>query len=83
MSWKVIIDKPARKFIARQNPDQQKRILTAIYKLPAEGDIAPLRGTPGRYRLRVGTYRVLYDLHNDILTVAVIKVDNRGDVYKG
>ncbi len=83
MSYKVVIEKPARKFIAKQPPDQQKRILTALYKLPYEGDIRPMRGTKGQYRVRIGTYRAVYYLYNDILTVAVIKVDNRGDAYKG
>lgn len=83
MSYKVVIDKPARKFIQKQPPDQQKRILMALYKLPYEGDIFPMRRTKGQYRVRIGTYRAVYNLYNDVLTVNVIKVDNRGDVYKG
>jgi len=83
MSYKIVIDKPARKFIQKQSPDQQKRILTALYKLPYEGDIFPMRGAKGQYRVRIGTYRAVYNLYNDVLTVNVIKVDNRGDVYKG
>lgn len=83
MNYKILIDRPARKFIERQPPDQQKRILAAIYKLPKEGDIFPIRGKKGRYRLRIGTYRAIYSLEKNILTVTVMKVDNRGDVYKG
>jgi len=83
MSYKVVIEKPARKFILKQPRDQQERLLKALYKLPLEGDIFPMRGVKGQYRVRIGTYRAVYDLHNDILTVQVIKVDNRGDVYKG
>lgn len=82
MKYQVVIEKPARKFIIKQPPEQQKRILIALYKLPYEGDICPMRGTEGQYRVRIGTYRAVYNLYNDILTVSVIKVDNRGDVYK-
>ncbi len=83
MNYKVVIEKPARKFILKQTKDQQERLLKALYKLPLEGDILPMRGMKGRYRVRIGTYRAVYNLYNDILTVQVIKVDNRGGVYKG
>ena len=83
MSYRVFIEKPARKFIQKQPPAQQKRILTALYKLPDVGDIRPMRGKVNQYRVRIGTYRAIYTLNDDILTVNVLKVDNRGDVYKG
>ena len=83
MSYRVYIEKPARKFIQKQSPDQQKRILTALYKLPNEGDIFPMCGKANQYRVRIGTYRAVYNLDRDVLTVTVIKVDNRGGVYKG
>ena len=82
MSYKVLIDKPARKFIAKQPPDQQKRIMTALYKLPDVGDISPMRGKANQYRVRIGGYRAVYNLDRNVLIVNVIKVDNRGDVYK-
>lgn len=82
MSYKIVIDRPARKFIEKQPKEQQARILTALYRLPHEGDIFPMRGHKGQFRLRIGTYRAVYNLYNDVLTVEVIKVDNRGDVYK-
>ena len=83
MKYKIVIEKPARKFILKQSRDQQERILRALNKLPVEGDIFPMRGSKGQYRVRIGTYRAVYYLHDDILTVQVIKVDNRGGVYKG
>lgn len=83
MSYRIFIEKPARKFIEKQPPAQQKRILTALYKLPDVGDIRPMRGKVNQYRVRIGKYRAVYTLDKDILTVTVLKVDNRGDVYKG
>lgn len=40
-----------------------------------------LEGRNG-YRLRVGDWRVLYELFNDRLVIVVVKVKTRGDVYK-
>ena len=35
-----------------------------------------------KYRLRVGKYRVLYSIEEDILTVYVVKAGHRKDVYR-
>ena len=82
MSYKVVIDKPARKFIAKQSQEQQRRILQALYKLPYEGDISSMKGKVNQYRLRIGEYRALYSVQDDVLIVNVLKVGPRGDVYK-
>ena len=36
-----------------------------------------------KYRLRCGVYRVLYEIHDDVLVVCVVKVGHRKDVYRG
>ena len=35
------------------------------------------------YRVRVGDYRILYQIKKDILTVLVIKIGHRREVYRG
>ena len=82
MKYQIVIDKPAMKFLLKQPLEQRERLLKAIYKLPDQGDIKPMGGHENLYRLRVGTYRVIYTIENDILTVRVLTIDNRGDVYK-
>lgn len=82
MKYKIVIDKPALKFLQKQPPDQRERLVKAIYKLPDLGDIKPMGGHENLYRLRVGSYRVIYTIENEILTVRVLTIGNRGDVYK-
>lgn len=82
MQYKIEIDKKAIKFISKQPKNQQERIYKAIYKLPSQGDIKALQGYIGYYRLRVGDYRIIYTVHNDILLVQVVAVGNRGQIYK-
>lgn len=79
---RIQIDKPAMKFLAKQPKPQQERLLRAIYALPADGDIKPMSGHDGLYRLRVGSYRVLFTVENAVLTVHVLQIGNRGDIYK-
>ncbi|MCH5194785.1 MAG: type II toxin-antitoxin system RelE/ParE family toxin [Oscillospiraceae bacterium] len=80
----IIFEKAAKKFIVKQIPEQQKRLLKAISRLPENGDIKKLKGYSSLYRLRVGDYRVLYTVDTDdqYTIVTVSNVDNRGQVYK-
>ncbi|MCL2445751.1 MAG: type II toxin-antitoxin system RelE/ParE family toxin [Oscillospiraceae bacterium] len=76
----VKIDKDARKFIDKQPPKNQIRMLQAIFALP-KGDICPLAGKDGIYRLRVGGYRITF-CYDDESTILIRTAGNRGDVYK-
>ncbi|MGH6969655.1 MAG: type II toxin-antitoxin system RelE family toxin [Stellaceae bacterium] len=46
----------------------------------ATRNVKALKG--GGYRLRVGDYRVLYELKNDILVILVVRIANRREVYR-
>ena len=81
MTYRIEFKKSARKFIEKQPEAQRKRLYKAIYALP-DGDAKPLQGLDGVYRLRVGDYRVIYELHNDIMLILVVNAGNRGDIYK-
>lgn len=79
--YKLEFDKAAHKFLAKLPKDQQLRIITALKKLPDEGDIKYLKGTDSLYRLRIGKYRAIYSVLNDILVIRVINIDSRGQIY--
>ena len=82
MTYQIIYDKPALKFLRKQTPEQQKRLVAAIHGLPERGDIKPMAGRPNEFRLRVGSYRVLYTVKDNLLIVQILAIGNRGDVYK-
>jgi mRNA interferase RelE/StbE len=44
-------------------------------------NVTRLQGRPG-YRLRVGDWRVIYELEDDRLVILVLKVASRGGVYR-
>lgn len=69
----------AVKTISRLNNPIKQRIKIAIEKLP-DGDIKKLKGYTTKYRLRVGDYRVIFDMCDNILTIGEILP--RGEVYK-
>ncbi len=80
--YKFEFSKDAKKFLQKQPPKQQARIIEAIMKLPDNGDIKPMSGHKNLYRLRIGDYRVLYTVNGNLLIIYVLAVGNRGDVYK-
>lgn len=82
MQYRIEIDKRAVKFISKQPKPQRERLLRAIYKLPETGDIKQMQGYINYYRLRVGDYRVIYTVNDDVLLVRVVEIGNRGDIYK-
>ena len=71
--------KIAVKYIEILDKPTKQRIKTAIEKIPF-GDIKKLTGYENDYRLRVGNYRVLFSLDNDIIIVK--DVLPRGQAYK-
>ncbi len=63
----------------------QKRILVKIGEIAANpyaqhNNVTKLQGRDG-YRLRVGDWRVIYDLYNDRLVMIVLELDVRGGIY--
>ena len=45
--------------------------------------IKKLRGADSLYRIRLGDYRVVYELRREVLVVLVIKIGHRSEVYRG
>jgi len=35
-----------------------------------------------KYRMRQGVYRILYEIHDDMVTVVVVKIGHRREVYR-
>ncbi len=85
MTYEYNIRKKAMKFIQKQERKQQERLLKAIYALPLIGDVKKMVGEDNLYRLRVGDYRLLFEMSEktkEITLIDVTNADNRGQIYK-
>lgn len=85
MTYKITIRKTALKFIQKQERKTQLRLFKSINSLPHSGDIRKMSGYSSLYRLRVGDFRVLFEMSqmSDTITlIDITDVDNRGQVYK-
>jgi len=84
--YKVVIKASAAKeieSISRKKERQQiiKRI-GLLADNPRPSGCTKLSGYD-RYRIRQGTYRIVYGIEDDELVVCVVKVGHRKDVYRG
>ena len=79
----IIYHKSAIKYLKSIEKKTRDGILASIDLLtqyPPVGDIKPMQGMNGMYRLRCGKYRVIYGFCDGKLEI--IKVGARGDIYK-
>jgi len=62
--------------------EQRRRIGQRLDALQQDlrGDVKKLAGQAGRYRLRVGDYRILFSLEKDLIFVHLVK--DRKDAYR-
>jgi len=85
LSYKVLIDDKVIKDMKKIDKIWQKKILhkikTTLSKNPHKGKKL-IGNLSDFYRLRVGDYRIIYSIDEEIVTVEVVKVRHRKDVYK-
>ena len=77
----------ARNYLARLPLKTKTAIVNKLHELALNPDnpsldIDILKGRKG-FRLRVGQYRVIYTRQGDQLSIEVVRVRSRGDIYRG
>ena len=83
--YAVLTTKSFAKSLSRLPANWQKRILGKIKEIAADpyakhNNVAKLQGRDG-YRLRIGDWRVIYELHDDRLELWALEVGARGGIY--
>ncbi|OGV63927.1 MAG: addiction module toxin RelE [Lentisphaerae bacterium RIFOXYC12_FULL_60_16] len=61
------------------------RIVAAVDSLssqPLPSGVAKLQGSQRTYRIRIGDYRVIYELYESLLVVQIVRVRHRKDAYR-
>ena len=84
IKYQVIILPAAEKSLSKLPKKLQLRIQGVITTL-ASNPLPPVaRKLVGRdtYRLRVSDYRIVYSIHENILTVKIVTVGHRREIYK-
>jgi len=86
MAYRIEIKRSARKEMQTLPRREQRRIAAAIEALaeqPRPSGVRKIIGADDLYRLRVGDYRVVYQICDRKLIVIIIRVAHRKDIYRG
>ncbi len=84
MRYSLVVTPKAERQFLRLDVSAQKRVTEAMAALcdnPRPFGSLKMKGEEG-YRVRVGAYRVVYEIHDRTVTVIVVGVGHRRDVYR-
>ena len=84
MTYAVTMLRSAQKQLAKLDAQTRSRIASAIHALaenPRPPDCKKLTGRPA-WRIRVGMYRVIYEIQDKELVVLVVTIGHRREVYQ-
>jgi len=83
-AYKITISRPAQKQLDKLQDNIAERLIAAIYDLvndPRPIGYKKLKGRDG-YRIRVGDYRIIYEIFDNVLTINVVALGHRKDIYE-
>ena len=84
--YRLEIDRDVEKAVRRQDRTTKARLFKAIFALaenPHPRNSLKLEGYIDLFRLRVGDWRIIYQIKDDQLLIIVLEVGSRGDIYRG
>lgn len=84
MTYRIEVRPAAVRQLRKIDPTQRDRIQGAIALLaedPRPPAAKPLRGRPA-WRVRVGDYRIIYTIHDDVLVFVVVTLGHRREAYR-
>ncbi len=75
----------AERELRRLPEDQQRRLVAQIELLafdPRPEGVVKMAGAENLWRIRVGRYRVVYEIHDREVEILVLRIGHRKDVYR-
>ncbi len=85
MTYRVEVAPAALRQIRKLDRAAQRRVQAAIELLASEprpSGAKKLVGGNGEWRVRTGDYRVVYEIHDNLVLILVVAVGHRRDIYE-
>ncbi len=85
--YRYVLAKAVKKFLKKRSKKfllnfQEKIHILKKDPFDSQLDVVRLLGKERKYRLRIGKYRLLFEIIHDEILIYFYQVDSRGDVYK-
>jgi mRNA interferase RelE/StbE len=84
MTYRVEVAAAAVRQLRKLGRPAQRRVQAAIELLAAEprpSGANKLVGGDGEWRVRTGDYRIVYEIHDNVLLVLVVTLGHRREIY--
>ena len=85
MAYQVLVERAAEKDLRKISSEIRPRLVLALQSLaknPRPAGSLKLTGSASDWRIRVGDYRIIYEIADEIRIVRINRVRHRGDVYR-
>ena len=85
MSYRIVLKKSAAKCLKKIPKVDQKRIADKIDSLaecPTNQETTKMKGNNPFHRVRVGDYRIIYEIQDEVLIILIVKIGHRRDIYR-
>lgn len=85
MTYTVIVPKPVQKQLDNLPDDVRNRVIDRLALLaenPRPQGVIKLKGYDNEYRIRIGDYRVRYEIRDQESVVLLLHCKHRKDVYR-
>lgn len=84
-TYQVKLKPKVKKWLDKAEAPVRARLLHAIEKLQKPQELRGVKALQGSrsYRIRVGDFRVIYEIYQEQVLVLVVQIDHRREVYKG
>lgn len=85
MTFKVKYSNRAIKFLRKIGANDAKRVFEKIERLtrePLPRETKKIVGSDSLFRVRVGDYRILYEVDSNYRIIGIVNIDNRDKAYK-
>ena len=83
--YSIVVERSAEKDLRRLPLDVRSRVANALRSLgkdPRPVGSRKLAGTKNDWRIRIGAYRVIYEIADSIRIVRIYRVRHRREVYR-
>ena len=85
MKYRIEVKRSAAKALKKIPKPDRKRVSEKIdslaEKLP-NPDITEMKGNNPFHKVRIGNYRIIYEIQDDVLLILILKIGHCKDIYR-
>jgi len=85
LKYRIEVKRSAAKALKKIPKPEQNRIRQRIDSLAEQlpsVDTTKMKGDNPFHKIRVGDYRIVYEIQNEVLVILIIKIGHRKDIYR-